>query len=720
LLTSQLGQTNLVAVASTGAGATTLANVPSITMTTVNNEFITGSGGGEYKAGLGGSFSTVTKKFGSGSETVNLSASAAKVDTLVLREGAIVTDNGTKGGVTAFTVGSQSASDTVVFRNAGDNATQAKTIVANAVTGVVNTLNNAANMAAVFDSTGALNTKLANLTYTISNGVITFGATGGNSLSQFTTNELINAAQMIVSSSTTGGKDMVAAFSHNGKSYVVASDSADNPLVAGSSTLGESTGAGSNTNNVVVELKDVASVKGFGSTFGDGTIVSSTVTNLTNATIDLAALATSSNLDYTGFAMATLNVAGTAAANTNTTKFANLAASAELVVNATGNVHLGLLETTQVGASGKNSLTVNATAASTLNRLTVNGDALVQFKNTASALTVTELVDATNTVNTITVGAGTGTTTIGKIAGTALTNINTVAATGAVSLGNSAADAIAQNNVKFDLAVNQNATIFASGTGDTFVQGSATTSGNGAVTLTATGANNTITLSNGNNTIVANGAGNTISVGTGVNTITATGADVTFNVASSASVTTITVGTNATVNLGTAGGAAANEVIIVDRAVTGGTADNFAKTTISFATGVAATGTVIDFDATVSTAAFSLLGTNMANSQVNVASATSLTEALNLAANYTLLTQDQGIAATATVVAGGGALAANTGAITWFQYGGDTYVVGMVNDTAAAVQQTALDANDIVVKLVGLHDLTGANFNAGGEHLTLA
>lgn len=715
IITSQLGQTNLVIASTTdggGANTQTLVDVTNINMTTVNNEFITGSGGGEYKAGLGGSFSTVTKKFGSGSETVNLSASTAKVDTLVLKEGAIVTDNGTKGGVTAFTVGSQSASDTVVFRNAADNATQAKTIVANAVTGVVNTLNNAANMAAVFDSTGALNTKLANLTYTISNGVITFGATGGNSLSQFTVNELINAAQIIVNSSTTGGANKVAAFSHNGKSYVVASDNV--------ATLQGSAGAGSNTNNVVVELKDVASVKGFGSTFGDGTIVSSTVTNLTNAAVDLAALATNSNLDYTGFAMATLAVNGTAAANTNTTKFANLAASAELVVNATAvGAHLGLLETTQVGASGKNSLTVTqATNATTINRLTVNGDALVQFKNGGQALTVSELVDATNTVNTVQVGAGAGTTTIGKIAGTALTNINTVNATGTVALGVSASDAIAQNNVKFDLAVNQAATIFASGTGDTFVQGSATTSGNGAVTLTATGANNTITLSNGANTITANGAGNTISVGTGSNTITATGADVTFNVASNANVTTITVGTNATVNLGTAGGAAANEVIIVDRAVTGGTADNFAKTTISFATGVAATGTVIDFDATVNTAAFSLLGTNMANSQVNVASATSLTEALNLAANYTLLVQDQGTAATAAA----NLLAANTGEITWFQYGGDTYVVAMVNDTTAAVQQTALDANDIVVKLVGLHDLTGAAFNAaaGVETLTLA
>lgn len=709
IITSQLGQTNLVIASTTNGGAAntqTLVDVTNINMTTVNNEFITGSGGGEYKAGLGGSFNTVTKKFGSGSETVNLSASTAKVDTLALKEGAVVTDNGTKGGVTAFTVGSQSASDKVVFLNTAGGAVVNKTIVANAVTGVVNTLNNAANMAAVFDSTGALNTKLANLTYTISNGVITFGATGGNSLSQFTVNELINAAQIIVSSSTTAGAggNKVVAFSHNGKSYVVASDAAN--------TLAGSVGAGSNTNNVVVELKDVASVKGFGSTFGDGTIVSSTVTNLTNAAVDLAALATNSNLDYTGFAMATLAVNGTAAANTNTTKFANLAASAELVVNATAvGAHLGLLETTQVGASGKNSLTVTqATNATTINRLTVNGDALVQFKNGGQALTVTELVDATNTVNTLKVGAGAGVTTIDKITGTALTNINTVDATGSVALG-SAANVIAQNNVKFDLAVGQAATIFTSGTGDTFVQGSATTSGNGAVTLTATGANNTITLSNGNNTIVANGAGNTISVGTGINTITATGADVTFKVASGAGSTTITVGTNAKVELGALNGGA--ETIIVDRAVTGGTADNFAMTTISGTNNASLAGHIIDFDATVNTAAFSLLGTNMANSQVNVASATSLTEALNLAANYTLLVQDQGLAVTTAN------LAANTGAITWFQYGGDTYVVAMVNDTGAAVQQTALDANDIVVKLVGLHDLTGANFNAGAGVETL-
>ncbi len=700
IITSQLGHTNLITAVTTTGGAGAIADTTSINMTTVNNLFTTGSGGGEYKAGLGGSFDTTVKKFGSGSETVNLTASTSKSDTLVLREGAVVTDNGTTGGVTKFVVGSQSASDTVTFRNADDSNTQAKTIVANAVTGVVNTLNNAANMAAVFDSTGALNTKLANLTYTISNGVITFGATGGNSLSQFTVNELINAAQMIVNSSTTGGANKVAAFSHNGKSYVVASDTGNGTL----GTLGQSAGAGSNTNNVVVELKDVASVKGFGSTFGENTIVSSTVTNLTNATIDLAALATSSTLDYTGFAKATLAVAGEAAATTKTTKFQNLAASAELVVNATGgSAHLGLLETTQVGTSGLNSLTVTqATNATTINRLTVSGDALVQLKNGGQAFTVSELVDATNTMNTITIGAGAGTTTLTKVTGTALTTVSTTSATGTFNLGD-ANNVLAQDNVKFSLATGQAATIFTSGTGNTFTQGTATTSGTGAVDLTASGANNTITLSNGANTIVANGAGNTITVGTGANTITATGADAVISIAGNAAITTVTVGTNASVTVGTA------DVVKVVSAVTGGTADSFAKTTISFATDTVAAGNKIDFSGTADV--FTLYGASMALSQVNVASATSLAEALNMAANYTLLDQDQGTAASAHN------LAANTGEITWFQYGGDTYVVAMVNNTAVPVQQTALDANDIVVKLTGLVDLTGSGFAA--EVITL-
>lgn len=690
---SQLGQTNLV------VGTTNItSDVTTINNATVNNSFITGAGGGDYTAGLGGSWNKVVHKYSSGSETVNLTASTAKVDTLKLNNGAVVTDNGSAGGVTKFVVGSQAASDVMTFV-AGN-----KTIVANAVTGVVNTLNGAATMANVLDSSGALNTALANLTFTISNGVITFSATGGNSLSQFTVNQLINAAQIIVSSTTTGGANQVAAFSHNGKSYVVASDATGGggvPLLR----------AGADSNSTIVELKDVASVKGFGSTFGENTIVSSTVTNLTNATVDLATLAANSNLDYTGFAKATLNVGPNATA---VTKFSNLAASAELVISGTAG-STGFLETTQVGTSGQNSLTVTmSTAAKTIERLTTNGDALVKFATVgAFAQAVKELVDATNTMNTVQV---TGSDfTLDKITGTALTNVNTVDATGAVTLG-SVANAIAQSNVKFDLAVGQAATIVASGAGDIFTQGTAINVGTGAVNLTASGAGTTISLSNGVNTIVANGAGNMISVGTGTNTITATGSDTTTVIAANAAVTTVTVGTNAKVTVAT------NDVVKVNGAVSGGDSANFAKTTVTFAATTVSTGTIIDFDDNAAGVTYSLLGTSAANSQVNVATATSLAAALDMAANHTLLTQDQGVIATATVVAGGGALAANTGEITWFQYGGDTYLVAMVNDTSVAVQQTKLDANDIVVKLVGLHDLTGSNFEfiAGSEALTLS
>ena len=86
-------------------------------------------------------------------------------------------------------------------------------------------------------------------------------------------------------------------------------------------------------------------------------------------------------------------------------------------------------------------------------------------------------------------------------------------------------------------------------------------------------------------------------------------------------------------------------------------------------------------------------------------------EALDMAANYTLLTQAQGTAAPT--------LAANTGEITWMQYGGDTYIVAMVNSSGGAVQQTGLDSDDIVVKLSGLVDLSSSNFTAAAETITI-
>lgn len=693
LITVQAGQTAQVGITATGGltyvgGGVTATD--SYNMATVSNLFATGAGGGDYAVGLGGAWNNVAHKYSSGSETIALDLSTAKTDTLKLNDGVVVTDNGSnKGGVTKFIVGSQAASDAVSF-------TTGKTIVANATVNVVNTVTNAANMAKVLDASGALNTALANLTYTISNGVITFGATGGNSLSQFTVAQLINAAQIIVSSSTTGGANQVAAFSFNGRSYVVASD-AGNTLNTANGTTGDSL-------STIVELKDVASVKGFGSTFGDSTIVANNVTNLGKAAVTtLTALNT---VDNAGFAIATLAATnGTVAANTNVTKFTNLAASAQLAVNSNGGAgpSLGLVEVTQVGASGLNSLTVSGSANfTTLDRLTTSGDALLNFVELTNniGLTVSDLVDATNTVNTITVGAGgnaVSSVSLAKFTGTALTTVDSSAFGGVFNFG-AVATPDAHNGVTFKLAAGATSNIFANGAADVFTQ----TAGTGTVNLTAGGAGDTITLSNGANTIVASGANDTISVGIGTNTITALGANDTITIANNAATTTVTVGSNATVTVG------ANDIVKVFNAVTGAaTTGTVALTTIKFGAAGSLAADKIDFTGNANVTTHSTLGADFGHSQVNVASAASLNDALNMAANKTLLQQIQGADASGIV------LAQNSEVFDWFQYNGDTYVVAMVNNTGAAVVQNGLDANDIVVKLTGLVDLSGATHAAG-------
>ena len=687
-------------------------------MATVSNLVTSGAGGIDYTIGLGGSWDATSAGFSAGSETIDLTASAAKSDVVQAKDGAVSTYNGANGGVTAFTVDSQSASDKIKFA-------ATKTIVKNATQATVNNVAGAATMAKKLDNSGALITKLANLAYTISNGVVTFGATGGHSLSEFTSGELMSAAQILVSSATTGGADKVLAFSSGGHSYVVASDNS----VGGNPALQN----GSGNLSTIIDLKDVASVKGFGSTFGEATVVSTDVNNLTGSAannngtaIDLTAYAASSTLDYDGFAIATLG-AITGAASTNSTTFNNLAASALLNIDAVAGDHLGSITTNQVGTSGHNSLTVDmGTNASFIDTLTVNGDAEVFLSANAALQTITKLVDATNTMNTIAV-QGNNALTLTEVSSTALTNIQAKDAGGAFTFGD-ATHIDAHDNLTINVAEAKASTILTSGANNTFTQNDGNgTVGTGNVTLTATGSSNTITLDNGANAITANGANDVITVGNGANTITATGSDTTTNISSlgADASTTLTVGTNAIVNIGSldkAGNAdqiSANDVITVDAANTGGDSSNAAMTSINFETGVTAHAT-LDFNnaATDASVAYQLLGqaaghgaTAMATAQVNVESATTLAEALDLAANYTLLTQTQGTAASTAN------LAANTGMIDWFEYAGDTYVVGMANSTSVAVQQTALDSDDVVIKIAGLVDMSADTFNATTEQL---
>ncbi|MEI7993314.1 MAG: hypothetical protein WCH01_00285 [Methylococcaceae bacterium] len=708
--------TTTVAGAVVANGITTTVGAIGNNYATANDSFTTGSGGGTYTVGLGGSWGNTLHRYSSGNEAINLAASTAKVDTVIVADGRVVTNNGTSGGVTGYTVGNLLLSDKLTF------ATANKTAIANvSVASAVSAAAGAATMAAVLDPSGALLTALTNLTYTISNGVITFSATGGNNLSQFTTAQLISAAEILVNSTTTGAAHTVAVFSTGGNSYVVASDAA--------TTLR----TGVDAKDILVQLTGVASSTGFGTTGAQGTVVVGSLAGVSTLTTVASAVANTGSAsvavyDETGFSYDNITAAKFGTVSTSVTK---LAPSAALLIGANGDANPTLLalSTTQTGTAGLNSLTLSI-GTDTLSSVNITGDGLLVLTPTGIN-TITSLVDggATNTLATIQVGAGAFATTIAAITDTALTSVDSSAATGAVTFGNTTA--IANAGVTFKMAVGQNSTITATGAGDIFNQGTigslvGTDTGAGVVTLTASGSADVFSLNStaAGNAITASGANDTFNVGgAGSFTITATGSGDTFNIASGAGATTVTVGASATVNIGTAnvanGGA---ETVVVTAATAGGTSANFASTTINFASASTVAGHVISFGTTGD--AFAMLGdptplTNataaeVAGSQINVAGAASLAAALDMAANYTALTQVQGATAASAN------LAANSGVIDWFQYGGNTYIEAMVNSSNAAMQHTALMTGDIVVKITGLVDLSTASaFTQATEKFTI-
>ena len=684
---SQVDKTNLINKASSADGSDSNSTSPKVVeshqpvnMTTVSDLVKSGEGGIDYTIGLGGSWNSILKAFGSGSETIDLTNSQNAVDTIRANDGAVATYNGATGGVTKFVVDSEDASDVLNF-------TKAKTILSNVDTaGVVGNVNGASTMANILDPSGNLASKLSNLTYTIKNGVITFGATGGHSLSEFTSGDLMSAAQILVSSSTTGGANKVAAFNYNGHTYVVASD-ANNTL-----------GAGTGNKSTIIDFKDLGNVEGFGKTFGEGTIVSDSVTNLSNTAI--STLQSSFTQDEAGkYAVATINAAGTASANSDITNINNLAAAAELKVTAQTNAHMGTINVTQVGANGHNSLAVELAAATTIDTLNVNGDKAVYLDGAANTSTITNLVDNTGDLTSIYVkdidGDGKANINVTTINANNLQKIDATNATASFTLGDTS-HYDAHNNLTIKLAGAATSTLYLAGANDSITQDT----GTGAVTINSTGSNVSIDLSNGTNIINAYGANDTIKVGSGTNTIKATGSGDTIDVASGGN-TSIYVGNNAKVTLGTDGVAdTGTDTVYVGAAVTGGDSSNFSMTEINIAkdSHTAANDVVIDLNGTVTNNnAFTING-NLG--QINVADATSLSQALDMAADYEKLTTNQ--------TSLPNKLAANATYVDWFWYDGDTYIVEMRNPTGSAVTQDHLDDNDIVVKIDGLVDLSNA------------
>jgi len=103
-------------------------------------------------------------------------------------------------------------------------------------------------------------------------------------------------------------------------------------------------------------------------------------------------------------------------------------------------------------------------------------------------------------------------------------------------------------------------------------------------------------------------------------------------------------------------------------------------------------------------------GGSISGALVNVSSASSLANALDIAAAQSVIYDAQHGAGNTTVVSGTAELNGNTGLLDWFQYGGNTYVVEAINNTSTqgangAATHTALGTHDAVVELTGLVNL---------------
>ena len=206
--------------------------------------------------------------------------------------------------------------------------------------------------------------------------------------------------------------------------------------------------------------------------------------------------------------------------------------------------------------------------------------------------------------------------------------------------------------------------------------------------ITANGVSDTITATD-SAIVAANGASDSITVGADAQVHASGNGDV------------ITLGAGSTLDGGALGTSiGANDTI----AVGGGqsvTSIDFSTVTGLQTTGAYNTTTlsgvnfVGDIDLLMGSTITQTMAGGVGTSQVNVATASTLADALNFAAATAAASQNAA-----------GTIAAHTGVIDWFQFGGNTYIVDAINGSNAAANHTALAAGDSVVKIVGLVDLS--------------
>lgn len=346
----------------------------------------------------------------------------------------------------------------------------------------------------------------------------------------------------------------------------------------------------------------------------------------------------------------------------------------------------------------------------TLDAALLTGSTLTGLELLASGGTYTNVTAAQSLTIATNTGAGTTTLTFSNVGGSADAYAITFAGVGGatsgaaatydagtlaianienVTINSGSASGFSSNNIDLTDAAARSLTITGSQALDvSFVGGPnsfGTAGANGLATIDASAATGAITLNTTNAGIATGGL--TVTTGSGADTLTLASA---ATVSTGAGNDTVTLGGASTVDLG----AGNDTVTVTNNASTitlGGGND-----TVNVAASVSAANmiTIADTANAGDAFVFANQGTEVFTAaEVNVSTAQSLTEALDLAST---------------------ADGSGNGAIKWFRYAGNTYIVEDV--TLAAT----FAATDHVVKLTGSIDLSTASYVAGTNTLTLA
>ena len=417
----------------------------------------------------------------------------------------------------------------------------------------------------------------------------------------------------------------------------------------------------------------------------------------------------STTYDDSGYMIDTL--VNSAAGVTNTYDFSNSA-----VLEAGGFSH-GNAVVNMTGVSP--TLEILATAAFTLDSLTYNSNLVLD--STGGTINITTLIDTTSTAVEMVVSPttiylnGSHAITIGSVSDAALGTINAIDSTGALSLG-TATTPLTQSNLTV-LGGAGALTVVATGAGDSVTELNTSSAG---CTLTLAGAGDTIATANGESTVTANGAQDVIHLGevstgttiAGSQIVHAAGASDTISFATTAADGTqvlwgtgasstldggngsLGVGANDTINFGNNAGSG-SETVVITGDLAGATTSGGTSTA-----GIAMTtlGNVVHGsgdEIVLNNAASEVLASLSNSGEVNVSSAISLGQALDLAAAGAAASQSNHL------------IASHTGVIDWFQYSGNTYLVEAINHGSVAASHAALAATDAVVEIVGVVNLSG-------------